>query len=201
MDIDVAAERLIRSKRILVLGSSGSGKTTLSLRLASLLRVKAIHLDSLFWRTGWSPTPRSEWLEIVESIVHEDEWIMDGTYESSLSRRIPAAEAAIVLYRSRWACLRNVVRRKLATDDARRPDAPPGQPVDMAFVKYVWNYPRVTQPLVDDLLARYGPHLTTVRLYGAGDVRRLVAAVARSQSGLPDSDVRPADSRVLRNHH
>ncbi|HHK41902.1 MAG TPA: hypothetical protein ENJ50_05735, partial [Planctomycetaceae bacterium] len=128
--------RLKSARKILVLGPSGSGKTTLTLELARVLEIEPIHLDAHFWQTGWRPTPKPQWLERVRELVERREWIMDGTYEDSLPVRVRAAEAAIVLERSRWTCLYRVLKRKLSVDDRRRPDAPPGQPVDRAFLRY-----------------------------------------------------------------
>ena len=174
--------RLKSARKILVLGPSGSGKTTLTLELARVLEIEPIHLDAHFWQTGWRPTPKSQWLERVRELVERGEWIMDGTYEDSLPVRIRAAEAAIVLERSRWTCLYRVFKRKLFVDDRRRLDAPPGQPVDRAFLRYIWNYPGVTQPLVWEHLRKYGDHLTIVTLRNSRETARLIRGLHSSRS-------------------
>jgi len=40
-------------RRVVVVGTSGSGKTTIARRLAALLGVRHIELDSLHWERGW----------------------------------------------------------------------------------------------------------------------------------------------------
>ena len=90
-----STNRLVSSKRILVLGSSGSGKTFLSLRLGQALGIEPIHLDMQFWKPGWVPTPREEWRKTVSSLVAKQSWIMDGTYESTLDLRLPTCDAII----------------------------------------------------------------------------------------------------------
>ena len=174
MDLSGTIPSLVAAKRVLVLGSSGSGKTTLVRRLGPLLNLEPIHLDACFWRPGWVSTPQDEWREKVAALVERESWIMDGTYESTLHLRIPAADCVIVLERSRLVCLWRVLKRKVTLDDRRRPDAPSGQKLDAAFLRYIWRYPRVTRPLVYEQIRQYGPHKTLIVLRGAGDIERLL---------------------------
>ena len=99
---------------------------------------------------------------------------MDGTYESTLDLRIPAADAVISIERSRWGCLWRVLKRKATVDDRRRPDAPAGQKLDLAFLRYIWQYPALTRPFVMDEIRRYGPHKTSIVLYGANQIEHLL---------------------------
>lgn len=148
--------QLAASKKILVLGSSGSGKTTLTLQLARLLHIEAVHLDACFWRVGWKSTPQDEWRAHVTELIARPAWIMDGTYESTLELRLSAADAIVVIERNRLSCLWRIVKRRLTIDDLHRPDAPPGQPIDWPFVRYVWRYPTVTRPLVYKMVHEHG---------------------------------------------
>jgi adenylate kinase family enzyme len=167
-------DALVSSKRILVVGPSGSGKTYLSRRLAELLDHPVVHLDACFWRPGWISTPQDEWRRMVDGLIRPARWIMDGTYESTLPVRLAAADAVIVIERSRWTCLWGVLRRTMTHWNAPRPDAPPGQPIDRAFLRYIWQYPARTHPLVRHLLAEHGHHTTVVVLDGAKDIDRLL---------------------------
>ena len=177
MDFQSSIRQLCSAKRILVLGSSGSGKTTLTLRLAHALNIEAIHLDAIFWKPGWVSTPQPEWREVVRGLIQQESWIMDGTYESTLDLRIPAADAAIVLERSRLTCLWNVLKRKASVDDHSRPDAPAGQKLDLAFLRYIWNYPKVTRPFVLDCIQQYGQEKTLFQLTGADEIERFIHEV------------------------
>lgn len=172
MDLQKPIDRVARSKRILVLGSSGSGKTTFSIRLGQILDIRPIHLDAHFWQPGWVSTPQPEWKAVVSSLVREESWIMDGMYESTLHLRLPAAEAVIMVECSRWTCLWRVIKRKAFTDDQNRPDAPPGQKIDRDFLRYVWQYPRVTRPFVLDCIREYGPDKTLIQLDGQRDLKQ-----------------------------
>ncbi|MCA9149001.1 MAG: hypothetical protein KDA92_06880 [Planctomycetales bacterium] len=181
-DLDASLTTLMNSHRILVLGPSGSGKTTLARQLGQLLNLETIHLDALFWKVGWISTPQEEWRSVVSNAVAKPAWVMDGTYESTLHLRIPAAETLVMLERSRLACLWRVCKRKLTIDDDNRPDAPPGQPVDWAFVRYIWRYDQVSQPQVDEAVRQYAADKPIITLKSQRDVhalvRRLETAVA-----------------------
>ena len=177
--------RLLSSKRILVLGPSGAGKTTFSTRLGRILQLQTIHLDAHFWKPGWIATTQTEWREMVLSLVREPSWVMDGTYESTLDLRIPAADTVILVDVSRWICLWRVLKRKATWNDERRPDAPAGQKLDRAFLRYIWQYPAVTQPVVLDCVQRYGPEKTLIQLQGSRELQqflRQVKQIAPSES-------------------
>lgn len=176
-------DAVAKARRVLVLGPSGSGKTRLAMRLAQVLGHPTVHLDAHFWHPGWVPTPQPEWRRVVETLVAGERWIMDGTYEASLDLRVPAADAIVVLERSRLACLWNVVRRSVTCGDGPRPDAPPGQPIDLPFLRYIWGYPSRTRPLVASLLRQHGPGTPVLTLAGPADVAALLAELAGRCSG------------------
>jgi len=181
---------LIASHRILVIGPSGSGKTYLSRRLAGLLDCPVVHLDACFWRPGWIRTPPVEWREAVEALVRPARWIMDGTYEASLPTRLAAADAVVLLEQSRWSSLLGVIRRSLTYRNAPRPDAPPGQPIDRAFLRYIWQYPVRTLPIIRQLLAEHGRDRAVVVLKGQSAVDRLLGELQRrvqTSQGIPGS--------------
>ena len=105
---------------------------------------------------------------------------MDGTYESTLDLRIPVADAVILVESSRWACLWRVLKRKATVDDDRRPDAPSGQKLDRAFLRYIWRYPTVTRPYVLDCIRQYGPDKMLIQVAGSNDVGRFVSELQRT---------------------
>ena len=178
-----SVDALVSAKRILVLGPCGSGKTCLTRELSRILDLPAVHLDARFWRPGWIGTPQQEWRRVVTSLIEQDSWIMDGTYESTLDLRIPAAEAIVMVDRPRWSCLWGVIRRSLTYRNRPRPDAPPGQPIDLAYLNYIWRYPKRTDTLVRELIDRYGPRKPVIRLDRRGNVAALLSALQVAQSG------------------
>ena len=157
-------DALISARRILVLGPCGSGKTWLTRQLSRILDLPAVHLDAHFWHPGWISTPQPEWRTVVSSLIEQGSWIMDGTYESTLDLRIPAADAIIMVNRPRWSCFWGVVRRSLVYRNKPRPDAPSSQPIDLAYLRYIWRYPVQTDTLVHELIEKHGPKTPVIRL-------------------------------------
>jgi len=178
-----AVARLASADRILVIGPSGSGKTYLSLLLARLLDRDVIHLDNRFWHPGWVSTPQAQWRESVHRMVEADRWLMDGTYESTLETRISAADTIIVIERSRLACLWGVIRRSIIHRSAPRPDAPPGQPIDRAFLCYIWRYPTQTRPAIDAAISQHGHGKNVIVVRGARGIRTLLAELRAHRGG------------------
>jgi adenylate kinase family enzyme len=120
---------------------------------------------------------------MVTSLIRQDSWIMDGTYESTLDLRIPAAEAIIMVNRPRWSCLWGVIHRSLIYRNKPRPDAPPGQPIDLAYLRYIWKYPVRTDTLVNELIDKHGPHIPVVRLDKRENVELLLSAMQAAPVG------------------
>ena len=131
-------------QRILIIGSGGAGKSTLSRRIAERLRLPVVHLDRMYWRAGWNPTPADEWRRTVESAIDGERWVMDGNYSGTMDMRVRAADTIIFLDLPRMLCLWRIVRRNLQFRGRTRPDMTPGcdERLTWEFVRWVWKYPR-----------------------------------------------------------
>ncbi|KAJ7113168.1 hypothetical protein C8R44DRAFT_797283 [Mycena epipterygia] len=72
--------------RVHIVGNSGVGKSTTGKRLAELLGVPFIPLDTLFWKPDWKESSNDEMREkVVEALAKAPNgWVVDGNY----SRRI-----------------------------------------------------------------------------------------------------------------
>ena len=64
--------------------ASGNGKTTLGRELARRLGVRFVELDALVHGPNWVETPNDELRRIVEPILAEEGWVVDGTYRGKL---------------------------------------------------------------------------------------------------------------------
>ena len=135
-------------KRIAVIGCAGAGKSAFARRLAERLDMPVTHLDTLFWRPGWTETPKDEWQATVSRLVAGESWLIDGNYGGTLETRLEAADTVIYLDMPRRVCLWRVVRRWATHWRKARPDMTEGCPerLNLQFLKWVWRYPRVSRP-------------------------------------------------------
>ena len=81
--------------KIVIIGSPGAGKTTLARALGPLLKVKVFHLDRLFWQRDWKGKTTETRIDILQHLVQEKQWIIEGTYLSSSEPRLDAADTII----------------------------------------------------------------------------------------------------------
>jgi adenylate kinase family enzyme len=66
--------------RVVVVGTSGSGKTTFAARLARLMDVPHVELDSLHWEPNWIEAPLEIFRERVDRALSAERWVSDGNY-------------------------------------------------------------------------------------------------------------------------
>ncbi|MCP4323325.1 MAG: DNA topology modulation protein [Alteromonadales bacterium] len=137
-------------KKVAIIGSGGSGKSTFSILLGKELDLPVYHLDKLYWKPGWSKTPNDQWSEIQKSLCKNDSWIIDGNYKSTLDIRLEACDTVIFLDVNRFKCIYRAIKRTLTSNT--RPDMAEGceERFDMEFIKFLWDYPNKTRPIVMD---------------------------------------------------
>ena len=132
----VARERKLDLKvldKIVIIGLNGSGKSTFANKLGKKLNREVVHLDKIYYESGWKHLQtQEEWRETVGGLVSKEKWIIDGHYNSTLNIRIPAADTIIFFDFSKFACLYRVIRR--AMDKTQPFDKPEGN-----FNRLSWN--------------------------------------------------------------
>ena len=65
-----------------------------------------------------------------------------------------------------------------------RPDAPPGQPIDLAYLKYIWQYPARTSVIVTELIREHGAELPVISLDNRKRIDTLLSAMRRVAGGV-----------------
>ncbi|MGB2510554.1 DNA topology modulation protein [Leuconostoc suionicum] len=130
-------------KRVLLIGSGGAGKSTLARKLSKQLNITVFHLDKLLWKPNWQMMPKPEQAIIVNNLVRQDSWIIDGNYNGTLDIRVAAADTIIFLDRSRFVCIYQVFKRLLQYKGTSRPDMQDNCPekIDLDFLKWIWHFP------------------------------------------------------------
>ena len=129
-------------KRVLIIGCGGAGKSTLARQLGEKTGLPVVHLDKLFWRPGWVHVSREEFDALLDGVLEQDAWIMDGNFNHTIEKRIAHCDTVIYLDFSRLACILGVLKRIVTTYGTVRPDMGEGCPerVDLEFLKWVWNF-------------------------------------------------------------
>ncbi len=84
-------------KRIIVIGTSCSGKTTLARRIAEVLDLSHVELDTVFWGPNWSECPTGRFREAVRKHAETDRWVVDGNHGKALDILLSRATDAVWL--------------------------------------------------------------------------------------------------------
>lgn len=166
-------------KKIIVIGSGGAGKSTLARRLGEMTGIEVIHLDKLHWKPNWTETPKDEWREIVEKELAKDAWIMDGNFGGTMEMRIEACDTVVYLDLPRTLCFYRALKRIGKYWNTTRPDMGAGcaEKFDLKFLRWVWNFPQHTKPLIEQRLARFEKEKNIVRLRSRGEVEKFLMSL------------------------
>src|SRR5689334_7905433 len=96
----------------MVASASGNGKTTVGKLLADRLGVPFLELDALVHGPGWVETSDEELRRLVEPVVAQYGWVIDGTYDRKLdSLVLDAADTVVLLDLPLWIVLPRLFRR------------------------------------------------------------------------------------------
>ena len=129
-------------ERIMIIGCGGSGKSSLARRLGEKTGLPVVHLDKLFWKTGWVESTKDEIDAKIMAEMEKPRWIIDGNYNRTLPKRLEYCDTVIYLDFSRFACLLGVAKRVLTSYGTVRPDMAEGCPerFDLEFLQWVWKF-------------------------------------------------------------
>jgi adenylate kinase family enzyme len=100
-------------EKIVIIGSSGAGKSTFARHLGRKLHIKVVHLDRIFWQPGWKEKPRDTRIDMLQYLVRQKQWIIEGTYLRSSEPRLNAADTIIFLDIAPSLCLWRIFKRHL----------------------------------------------------------------------------------------
>ncbi len=169
-------------RRVLVIGPGGAGKSTFARELARRTGLPLIHLDTLYWHSGWVATPNEEWDRIVDELIRRDAWIMDGNYGRTLAMRLAACDTVFFLDSPRMACLWRVLRRQLSYRGRSRPDLAPGCPERLTweFFWWIWTYKTRRRPGILRQLARLPVGTQAIVLRSKRDIREYLQQLSQS---------------------
>jgi len=110
--------------KIVIIGSPGAGKTTLARALGPVFNLKVYHLDRLFWQRGWKAKTRDTSIDILQNLVREKQWIIEGTYLHLSELHLDAADTIIFLDISSLLCPQRLIKRHHEYNKRFRRDIP-----------------------------------------------------------------------------
>lgn len=138
-----AADKLRQADRIMVVGCSGGGKSTLSQKIARRFGLVYISIDrDILWLPGWVERGKAEQRRIIEELIRQDRWIMDGTNPSTFDVRVPRSDLVIWVRMPRLVNVWGILSRAVKHWGQTRPEMAPGCPekVDWEFFRFVWTF-------------------------------------------------------------
>jgi adenylate kinase family enzyme len=160
-------------KRIAVTGPAGAGKSELAQELGDALGIRVLHLDALFWKPGWVPTPQDEFEAMQRREVAADSWIVDAQFDDIIPEWFETADAVVFvdcsLLRSLWQVSKRRLNRQASVG------TPIGKPGALhrsllKFARNQWLYrTRVRRELLAELERKRDGRRVVV-LKGGGDV-------------------------------
>lgn len=134
----------------MIFGRPGSGKSTFALKLSEKLHLPVYHLDKYFYERNWKERNYQEFIDIQQSIINKEKWIIDGNSIKSLEMRFQQAQIALFINFPRWRCYWRIVKR-LFKKNPRIDDRAKGckETIRMSLLRYMWYYDqRVTNQLI-----------------------------------------------------
>ena len=132
----------MKSERIMIIGCGGSGKSTLARNLGKKMNIPIVHLDKLFWRSGWTSISNEEFDVFLHDELKKECWIIEGNFNRTIQNRLERCDTVIYLDYSRITCLLGVLKRVIKNYGKTRSDMGDNCPekFDLEFLKWIWTF-------------------------------------------------------------
>ena len=131
-------------QKLLIVGNGGAGKSTFARYLSERFSLPAVHLDKLWWLSGWVNRSQEEFDELLEFELAKQKWIIEGNFRRTFLKRLQACDGAIMLDIPPEQCLQSVYRRAEMYRVRTRTDMTEGceEEVHEDFIKWITDeYP------------------------------------------------------------
>jgi|SRR2546421_6803163 len=163
-------------EKIVIMGSSGAGKTTLARELGPILKIKkVIHLDRLFWQRDWEGKSGDTRIDILQGLVGEKQWIIDGNYFSVSELHLNTADTIIFLDTHPLVCLQRIKKRHREYYGRSRRDIPEGCKDNLTRLRMlkVLAFPLRGRRRLEEKLGKFPPE-KVIRLHSAKEVEGFI---------------------------
>lgn len=141
--------------KIIIIGGPGTGKSTLANNLARNLELPVYHLDAIHHLPNWEIRDKKERDEIILQKIEEPKWVIDGTYTSTLEKRMQKSDLIIFFDYPTIVKLKNILHRYLKNKEKQREEIPGcKEKMDMAFIKQTINWNKKKKSKIYELLEK-----------------------------------------------
>jgi adenylate kinase family enzyme len=153
-----------KPSRIMLFGRPGSGKSTFANALHKITGLPLHHLDKYYFVENWVERDRQEFLDIQQSIVDTDSWIIDGNSIKSLEMRYAKADLVLYVNFPRWICLYRILKRILFPN-TKINDRAEGcrDSLSWKLLEYTWTFDQRVEKSIEYLCKKY-PDIKFVKI-------------------------------------
>lgn len=128
-------------KKISIIGGSGCGKTVLSENLGDVYGLPVYHLDGFNYNANWVQVDEEVRDSNIRTVIAQDEWIVEGTYKSTLQERCNVSDLVIYLDYSTFSQVVGVMKRFIKNGGKEKKEVPGcNEKMDWKFLKFVITY-------------------------------------------------------------
>lgn len=146
-------------KKIIVIGCPGAGKTTFARKLKAETGIPLYHLDMIWHKPDKTNVSREEFDKVLEGIISQEVWIIDGNYSRTLETRFKACDTVFLLDMPTEVCLNGAAERV----GKPRPDMPwIEEEFDEEFRQWILDFKGQEMPKTYALIKKYGDKNVTV---------------------------------------
>ena len=138
--------------KVIVIGCPGAGKSVFARELHSKTGLSLYHLDMLYWNADKTTVSKEIFRELLQRVLSEDNWIIDGNYGSTIEMRIKECDTVFFLDYPTDVCIDGVKKRQ----GRARPDMPWIETEDDSeFLEFIRNFQKESKPAILELLKKY----------------------------------------------
>lgn len=141
--------------KISIIGGPGTGKSTLANNLGKELKIPVYHLDGIHHLENWKTRDKEERDKIILGIVNESKWVIDGTYKSTLEKRVQKSDMIIFLNYSTMARLKGILSRYFKYRGQERTEIPGcKERMKWEFIKLTISWYKTKGNTINEILER-----------------------------------------------